>query len=34
MEDAVSGQVMHFPSIPGLQPNSTPGTVGTLPAAK
>ena len=34
MEDAVSGQVTHMPSIPGLQPNSTPATVGAQPAAK
>jgi outer membrane protein len=34
MEDAVSGQVTHVPSIPGLQPNSTPAAVGAQPAAK
>jgi outer membrane protein len=34
MDDAVSGQVTHMPSIPGLQPNSTPATVGAQPAAK
>jgi len=27
VEDAVSGQVTHMPSVPGLQPNSTPATV-------
>jgi outer membrane protein TolC len=34
MEDAVSGQVTHVPAIPGLQPNSTPATVGAQPAVK
>jgi hypothetical protein len=34
MEDAVSGQVTHLPAIPGLQPNSTPATVGARPAVK
>jgi hypothetical protein len=34
MEDAVSGQVTHMPSIPELQPNSTPAAVGVQPAAK
>jgi outer membrane protein len=34
MEDAASGQVTHTPAIPGLQPNSTPGTVEALPTAK
>ena len=27
MEDAVRGQVAHMPSVPGLQPNSTPDAV-------
>ena len=34
MEDAVSGQVTHMPSIPELQPNPTPAAVGVQPAAK
>ena len=34
MDDAASGQVTHMPSIPGLQPNSTPAAVGAQPAAK
>jgi outer membrane protein TolC len=27
MEDATTGQVMHMPTIPGLQPNTTPETI-------
>jgi len=34
MEDAVRGQVTHLPSIPELQPNSTPAAVEAQPAAK
>jgi len=34
MEDAVNGQVTHMPSIPELQPNSTPATVAAQPAKK
>jgi outer membrane protein TolC len=34
MEDAVNGQVLRTPAIPGLQPNRTPETVGAQPAAK
>jgi outer membrane protein len=34
MEDAVRGQVTRQPSIPGLAPNSTPGSVGEQPPAK
>ena len=34
MEDAVSGQVTHMPSVPGLQPNPTPSTVTVQPTSK
>jgi outer membrane protein TolC len=34
VEDAVSGQVSHMPSVPGLQPNTTPSTVIAQPVAK
>jgi outer membrane protein TolC len=34
MEDAVNGQVTHMPSIPELQPNSTPAAVGAQPVEK
>jgi len=33
MEDAISGQVTHQPSIPGLKPNPTPRSVAEPPAA-
>jgi outer membrane protein TolC len=33
MEDAVTGRVAHMPTIPGLQPNTTPETV-TQPVVK
>ena len=34
MDDAVSGQMTHMPSIPELQPNSTPAAVGAQPSVK
>lgn len=34
MEDAVGGKVTHQPTIPGLQPNTTPSTVSPSPVAK